>query len=280
MTPLNRRMEPAPKGDRTSKADPRRGVSPNRASRWLYALRTVFGATLVMGASVGLAWSVRHYMTHSPRFSVTDVRVTGCSRRSVEAVIAQSGLSVGANVFSIDLDDARAKLASDPWIEDASLVRSLPATIVIHVRERAAAAIVALGDLMLASPDGEPFKRLESGDPVDLPLVTGLRPEDLSEDHGGTARTVRRAIGLAAEYANSPLAVRAPLEEVHVSPDGAFSIVVGKGALPIALGSPPFRRKLDEAARVMTELDKRGAHAGALLLDNDVHPERVVVRMK
>ncbi|MGA2449478.1 MAG: FtsQ-type POTRA domain-containing protein [Polyangiaceae bacterium] len=233
-----------------------------------------------MAASVGLAASVRHYMTHSPRFSVADVRVTGCSHRSVDAVIAESGLSVGVNVFSIDLDEARAKIASDPWIEDVSLVRSLPATIVIHVRERVAAAIVALGDLMLATPDGEPFKRLESSDPVDLPVVTGLRPEGLAEDREGTVRAVRRAIGLAAEYSNGPLAARSPLEEVHVSRDGAFSIVVGKGALPISLGTPPFRRKLDEAARVMTELDKRGAHAGALLLDNDVHPERVVVRMK
>lgn len=161
-----------------------------------------------------------------------------------------------------------------------SLARNLPATIVIHVRERVAAALIALDDLQLSTADGEPFKRLEPGDPVDLPIVTGIRAEGLADDHEGTVRTIRRAIGLAAEYANSPIAARAQLEEVHVSPDGSFSIVVGKGALPISLGSPPFRRKLDEAARVFTELDKRGAHAGALLLDNDAHPERVVVRMK
>jgi cell division protein FtsQ len=219
-------------------------------------------------------------MTHSPRFSVTEIRVTGTVRRSAEGVIAESGLPLDANVFSLDLDVARSKIAGDPWIEDVTLERSLPATIVIHVRERVAGGLVALGDLQLATTDGEPFKRLEPGDPVDLPVVTGIRPEDLAADHDGTVRTVRRAIGLAAEYANSPLAARAQLEEVHVSADGSFSIVIGKNALPISLGSPPFRRKLDEASRVFAELDKRKAHAGALLLDNDAHPERVVVRMK
>ena len=233
-----------------------------------------------MASSVGLAWTVRHYMTHSPRFSVAEIRVVGNARRSAEAIIAESGLSIDANVFGVDLDAARSKIASDPWIDEVSLVRSLPATIVVRVRERVASGIVVLEDLQLCTSEGEPFKRLELGDPVDLPVVTGFRPESLSEDHEGTVRTVRRAIGLAAEYANSPLALRAPLEEVHISPDGSFSIVIGKGALPISLGSPPFRRKLDEAARVFTELDKRGAHAGALMLDNDAHPERVVVRMK
>jgi cell division protein FtsQ len=280
MTPVNRRLDPKSAGEHTTATGSRRNPSPSHTNRWFSALRTIFGASLVMAASIGLAWTVRHYMTHSPRFSVTEIRVVGGVRRSADAVIAESGLSVASNVFSIDLDVARNKIASDPWIDDVSLARNLPATIVIHVRERVAAGLIALDDLQLATADGEPFKRLEPGDPVDLPIVTGIRSEGLADDHEGTVRTIRRAIGLAAEYANSSLAARAPLEEVHVSPDGSFSIVVGRGALPISLGSPPFRRKLDEASRVFTELEKRGAHAGALLLDNDAHPERVVVRMK
>ena len=139
---------------------------------------------------------------------------------------------------------------------------------------------MALGDTFLATPDGEPFKRLEPGDPVDLPLVTGLRPESLSDDREGTMRTIRRAIDLAAEYERGPLAHRAPLEEVHVQADGTFAVVVGRNATELVLGGPPFRRKLDQAARVVAELDKRGAKADAIMLDNDGRPERVVVRMR
>jgi cell division protein FtsQ len=50
--------------------------------------------------------------------------------------------------------------------------------------------------------------------------------------------------------------------------------------MQVALGTGPFRRKLQQAARVVAELEKRGAKADAIMLDNDTRPERVVVRMR
>jgi cell division protein FtsQ len=93
-------------------------------------------------------------------------------------------------------------------------------------------------------------------------------------------RTIRRAIDLGAEFDRSPLAKRGALEEVHVEADGVFSLVVGRSAMRLVLGAPPFRRKLDQAARVVAELDKRGAKADAIMLDNDTRPDRVVVRIR
>ena len=194
--------------------------------------------------------------------------------------MSESGIAVGANVFSLDLDAARARLLADPWIADVQLARRLPGTILIRVGERKAAALVAMGDTYLATPEGEPFKRIEIGDPTDLPMVTGLRAESLTDDREGTVRTIRRAIDLAAEYEHGAMAKRAPLEEVHVQSDGTFAVVVGRGAMQLVLGGPPFRRKLDQAARVVGELDRRGAKADAIMLDNDARPERVVVRMR
>ncbi len=150
--------------------------------------------------------------------------------------------------------------------------------------ERKAAALVALGDTYVATSQGEPFKKLEPADGSDpllaLPVVTGLRPEAMADDRDGTMQTIRRAIDLAAEYDRSPLARRAPLEEVHVEADGVFSLVVGKTGVVLVLGAPPFRRKLDQAARVVAELDRRGGKADAIMLDNDTRPDRVVVRMR
>jgi cell division protein FtsQ len=67
---------------------------------------------------------------------------------------------------------------------------------------------------------------------------------------------------------------------VHVEADGTYALVVGKSAMQIVLGAPPFRRKLDQAARVVAELDKRGAKADSIMVDNDTRPDRVVVRMR
>jgi len=243
-------------------------------------VRTVLGVTLVAGASVAVAWAARRHIMTSPRFAVTEVQVEGADHRSNETIAAESGIVVGTNVFALDLDGARAGILSDPWVAEVSLARRLPGTILVQVVERKAAAMLAMGDTFLATADGEPFKRLEAGDPVELPLVTGLKTDSFSTDRDGAMRTVRRAIDLAAEYDRGPLARKAPLEEVHVEPDGAFTIVVGRSATELVLGGPPFRRKLEQAARVVAELEKRGAKADTIMLDNDARPERVVVRMR
>lgn len=267
-----------------SRASHATATDSQRYLRILSTLRTIAGVALVAGTSIGVAWVARRHVMTSSRFAITEIAVSGDDHRPAEAIVAESGLQVGTNVFVADLDAAHARLLADPWIADVALARRLPGTIVVHVTERKAAALAAMGDTYLTNADGEPFKKLEAGDPPEhiaaLPLVTGLRPESMSEDREGTMQTIRRAIDLAAEYERSPLAKRAPLEEVHVEPDGAFSLVVGHSAVELVLGAPPFRRKLDQAARVVAELDKRGAKAGAIMLDNDTRPDRVVVRMR
>ena len=39
-------------------------------------------------------------------------------------------------------------------------------------------------------------------------------------------------------------------------------------------------RKLDQAARVVAELERRSGRADTIMLDNDTRPERVVVRVR
>lgn len=271
--PLDLSEEPLPAAPPSSKR-----LRP--PSRLLAALRTTLGIVLVVSAALGVAWAARRHVMTSPRFAVTEIDVVGHERRTADAIAAESGVTAGANVFSLDLDGARARILADPWISQATLARRLPGTILIQVTERKPAALVALRDTYLATAEGEPFKKLEPGDPIDLPLVTGLRQESLDDDREGTMRIIRRAIDLAAEYDHGALARRAPLEEVHVDSDGTFAVVVGRNALELVLGGPPFRRKLDQAARVVAELDKRGAKADSIMLDNDSRPERVVVRMR
>jgi cell division protein FtsQ len=284
MTPGNRRVGPpvlpVPSDSVELPAPVAPPVAPQAPSAVLSVLRTVAGVGLVTGASLGLAWAARRHVMTSRRFAVTAIEVDGNARRTSEAIASESGLSVGANIFATDLDAARTRLLADPWILDAALARRLPTTLVIRVTERVPAALVALDETYLATADGEPFKAFEPGDPVDLAFVTGISAESVALDREGAAHTIRRAIDLAAEFDRTGLGKRAPLQEVHVGGDGSFTLVIGHGAMRVALGGPPFRRKLDQAVRVVAELDKRGAKADAILLDNDTRPDRVVVRMR
>jgi cell division protein FtsQ len=244
------------------------------------ALRTIAGVALITAASVAVAWSARRCLLGSARFAIASVEVVGNDRRPSGVLAAESGLAVGTNIFAADLDSARSQLLRDAWIVDAALVRRLPGTIVIRVTERRPAALVALDETVLATADGVPFKSLEPGDPVDLPLVTGVTPDAFGTDRDGAAHTISRAIDLAAEYEHSVLAKRAPLQEVHVGADGRFSLIVGHTGMELVLGGPPFRRKIDLASRVVAELERRGGRADAVMLDSESRPDRVVVRMR
>ena len=247
------------------------------------------GFVMVLGIGGTVAWGARRYVKTSPRFAITEVVTTGAKRLSPDELASIAGVSKGQNVFTADLDRARARLLGDPWVSEASLARQLPGTIFVHVVEREAGGIVATndgspkaagGETYLVTREGAIIKRLETGDPTDLPIVTGIVLQQLLDDREGSARTVRRALDLAGDYERSPLAQRSALEEVHVESNGEMTLVVGKNAIMLHLGAAPYRRKLEQAVRVVAELDRRGAKADSIMLDNQARPDRVVVRMR
>ncbi len=270
-------VPPEPDEDEVSLPPP-----PERTfrARVVGTARAVIGIALVVGVSVMCALGTRRYVTTTPRFSVSVIDVSGNARRTPDDIATEAGIVKGENVFALDLERARSRLLADPWIRDASIARRLPGMITVQVTEREAAAIVALGDSYLASRDGEIFKRLEAGDPTDLPAVTGLTSDAVAEDRDAAVRSIRRALDLATEYERTPLATRAPLQEVHLADGQALTLFVGKSAIALELGVAPFHQKLEEAARVLAELERRGTRADAIMLDSEAHPERIVARVR
>lgn len=264
-------------------------VAVKTESRTMRIARGVIGFVMVLGIGGTVAWGARKYVKTSPRFAVNEVITTGAKRRAPDELATIAGIAKGQNIFTTDLDRARARLVADPWVSEASLARQLPGTIFLHVVEREAGGIVATndgtaraagGETYLVTREGAIIKRLETGDPTDLPIVTGVVLQQLLDDREGAARTVRRALDLAADYDHSPLSQRSALEEVHVEANGEMTLVVGKSAIMVHMGAPPYRRKLEQAVRVVAELDRRGAKADSIMLDNEARPDRVVVRMR
>jgi cell division protein FtsQ len=254
---------------------------PAGESRFVRIGRAIVGLVLVAGIGTGVAWGARRYVRTSPRFAVTEIVTSGGKRRSSDDIAGIASIAKGQNVFSIDLERARVRLAADPWIESAEVTRQLPGTIHIRISEREAAGIVAMAEGMyLVTRDGAIIKRVESGDPLDQHIVTGITLKQLVDDREGATRTVRHALDLAYDYDRCPLAQRSPIEEVHVEPSGDMTLIVGKTGTVLRMGEGPYRRKLDQAVRIVAELDRRGAKPDTIMLDDEARPDRVVVRMR
>lgn len=280
---VKRPKPPAPPSPAVSAAPeaPARQARRARDSSAVRALRAVAGFALVVGIGTAVAWAARNYVKTSPRFAIAEIVTTGGKRRGPEELASIAGIARGQNVFTADLDRARSRLLADPWISEATLARQLPGTVYVRVVEREAAGVLGTNDgTYLVSREGAIIKRLEAGDPTDLPVVTGVSLRELVDDREGATRAVRRALDLAFDVERSPLAQRSPLEEVHVEPNGEMTVVIGKSGVRLYMGAAPYRRKIEQAVRVVAELDRRGAKPDAIMLDNEGRPERVVVRMR
>jgi cell division protein FtsQ len=273
-------------GPATTTVRPPRSSGPPKATRpppgrLARTFQLVGGVVVVLAASISVAWGARRYLTSSPRFAVRTVEVDGERRRSAAQVAEMGGVGVGKNIFALDLGLAGAMITQDPWIEKATVTRRLPSTVTIHVTEREAAALVAIGgELYLATRDGDLFKKIGADDPSDLPLVTGILPAQVASDRAGVVITVKRVLDVAEEADRVGLAKRYPVEELHVDKDGSLTVIIGREAIALSMGQPPYRDKVEEASRILGEIARRKANAAVIFLDNEAHPERVVVRMR
>ena len=99
-------------------------------------------------------------------------------------------------------------------------------------------------------------------------------------DRDELASWIPRVLDVAEDLDRSGIAKRYPVQELHLERDGALVVTIGREAIALHLGHPPFRAKIEQGARVLTEIARRKADASVIFLDNDANPERVVVRMR
>jgi cell division protein FtsQ len=249
--------------------------------RFVAALRLGLGLLLVIGTSVSVAYGIRHYALTSPRFALAEVTLLGGKRVSPEQAREQAGVSLGGNIFALDTAAAEQKLLQNPWIVEARVTRDLPRALRIELKEREPVALAVFSErLYLVTAEGEPFKELAAGDPADFPLITGVSIEGLSRDRPREIDRVRQALEVLEQYGRVPLSKSQVAQEVHLADSGDVVLTAGKEGITFELGKDGYRRKLLMGEQVVSEMRRKGRAPGIVFLDNQAHPERVVVRMK
>ncbi len=267
-------------GERVAGARRRASVAFERARRPLALLaRATVALALVLG-SLALARVLDRYVRHAPEFAIATLEVEGESRLTEAEVTACAGIALGDNVFARSLDDVRAGLAAHPWIAEATATRRLPSTFQITIRERVPAAILSLETPYLVSDEGAVFKSLEPGDPVDLPVITGVSGERFFSERTYRTQLLTSIVGLLSEWQSAGMSRRELVDEVHVEPDESLTLFVGEDGTEVRLGVGPYRGKIERLRRVLDELATRRARPLYVYLDNVQRPDRVTVRVR
>jgi cell division protein FtsQ len=266
--------------ERVARTRARARAALERARRPLAVAGRVAAALVLAVGSVALARVLDRYVRTAPEFAVATLEIEGESRLTEAEITACAGIALGDNVFARSIDEVRADLSSHPWIAEATVERRLPSTFRITVRERVPAAILMLETTYLVSDEGAVFKSLEAGDPVDLPVITGVSHDRFFTERAYRTQLSTSIVGLLSEWQSAGMGRREPVGEVHVEPDESLTLFVGEDGTEVRLGVGPYRGKIDRLRRVLDELSTRRARPLYVYLDNVQRPDRVTVRVR
>jgi cell division septal protein FtsQ len=279
---MSRPVKPPTRGNRYLPPPP--AERPKLATRVGRAVtpvaKLVLGVLLVLGTAGATVFGGYRLALQSSQFALRDVEMD--SRRSTAGeLLEKAGVRVGNNLLALDTHAAEQRLLSDPWIQSVRVFRKLPHTLRIVLVEREALALASLdGGLFLVESSGEPFKAWEEGDPRDLPVLTGVTLEAMTRDRAGAVARLATGLSVLGHYERLPVSQQHRAQEVNLSLDGSVVLTVGTRGVSLHLGQGPWPKKMLMVAEVMRTFENKRELPGVVFLDNALHPERVVVRMR
>lgn len=123
--------------------------------------------------------SVVQAVTARTGFAIDEIRVSGNQETSEIDIFDRVGLDGWTSLVGFDVQEARGRIASLPWVEDASVRKIYPSTLEVKIVEREPFAIWQQGSrLSLIESDGRLIAPLSGARHRELPLVVGLGAEE------------------------------------------------------------------------------------------------------
>lgn len=129
---------------------------------------------LTVAAVVGVVGVLAAVVWFTPAVAVDEVRVTGASLVSGDAVRAAAAVKVGRSLARVDVHEVHRRVAALPPVGRVEVSRKLPGTVVIKVTERTPVAVVEQAGtnpgLYLIDASGVVYAKAEAR-PAGLALV-------------------------------------------------------------------------------------------------------------
>jgi cell division protein FtsQ len=247
-------------------------IARGRARAFQWTLGLVLTASALAGGAAGVRW-----LSSSGAFRIRDIRFEGLSRASADELVAYSPVKVGDSFFFADLDAMERGLLRHPWVRRVEIRHALPPSLVVRVEERRPIALVELSGLYLVDDEGTIFKRAAAGDPLDLPLVTGISRAEYQQSRRASEELLAHALALVQAWRDGGRP-RPTLSEIHIEPDGV-TLHVGEEGTEVRLGAGDLGAKLSRLDKVLSALHAEGKRAEVVHLDNRLHPSWVTVRL-
>jgi cell division protein FtsQ len=134
-------------------------------------------------AIVGLLKDARDSALKAAGLRISSVALTGQQHVSREEVLAIAGVTGTTSLIFLDVEQARERLKSNPWIADATVLKLYPRELQISIKEREAFALWQKERVVsVIADDGTVLEPYVAPRLIRLPLVVGIGAEAKAKD--------------------------------------------------------------------------------------------------
>ncbi|HWQ69150.1 MAG TPA: FtsQ-type POTRA domain-containing protein [Patescibacteria group bacterium] len=212
-------------------------------------------ATILSVLLVGLGWLAWQQVPRSMPiryFQISDLLVEGNHRVSTAAIVESLGLAPDASIFEVDLRALAATVARNPWIKTARVSWRLPATLQVHVSERAPHAVVVADRAYLISEDGLILQEALPAEMSDLPLLRLHTDHPLGTGERIDPARVEQGARLWQRFHQGVLGPDVQAREIQLKGDGSYTVLLGQGLPSLHFGEEEgVQQQLDRLVRVL-----------------------------
>jgi cell division protein FtsQ len=193
------------------------------------------------------------WVTTSPRFAVAAVEVHGASRVPVPRVLAAAAIPLGANLWTLDVGAAVARVAALPEIRRADVVRELPNRVTILVEERRPFTLVHAARLHWMDEDGHVLGEERRAVAPGAPVISGLTEDELASMRTAPGPKARAAVALIRSLLRSGGALAEEISEIDMSrPEGPVLYTVD--GVEVRLGADNWDERLARLEGVLAQV--------------------------
>jgi cell division protein FtsQ len=126
-------------------------------------------------ATVGALTQARDAAANAAGFRIASIALSGERHVSREEILSAAGITGTTSLLFFDVDAARDRLKTNPWIADATVLKLYPDRLQIGIKEREAYALwQQTGRVSVIAQDGTVLEPYVDPRLLRLPLVVGV----------------------------------------------------------------------------------------------------------
>lgn len=199
------------------------------------------------------------FMEKSGYARVEEIVITGNSTLLHSDIYRKSGLLLyQTKIFDIEEDAVAERIKDFAWVKDAVVDVGISSVVEIRVQEQKPIALIHNADeensFSYLGRSGDIFVRVQQGDSLDFPVITGL--SNVAEGH--VEKSLKDIVTFLKRLGtNNPNFPMHSLSEIHVAEDGNLTLYLVDHSFPIYVGDTEINNAYKWLVKILADIYAR-----------------------